>query len=123
MIKRTKKLIKDTLWSISNASKGIALGFKFEKNFRIEFLITFFVFLFAFILRFNYIEWSVITLAAFVVLGGELFNTAIEESWDKLHPEHHESVGKIKDLASGAVLLFGLGAAFSGALIFIKHLF
>jgi diacylglycerol kinase len=47
-----------------------------------------------------------------------MLNTAIEYSWNKLHPEMHEAVGKIKDIAAGAVLLIGLFSYLSIIVIF-----
>lgn len=123
MIKKTAKHIKVTYWSMKNAVKGIRTAFKSERNFKTEIVVITLTFVAAYILDFSYIEFSIISISAFCVLGAELFNTAIEESWNKLHPDHHETVGKIKDLASGGVFLVGLGAALSGAFILINHIF
>ena len=122
MIKKTKKGIKDTLWSMSNAYNGIALAFKSERNFRIEIAIVFITILISIFLKISFIEFIVILFAGSSVLGAELFNTAIEESWDKLHPEHHSDIGRIKDIASAAVMMFGLGAGIIGVLVFVRHI-
>lgn len=60
-------------------------------------------------------ELSLMALAYTLVLGFELFNTALERMFERLHPEHHELVGISKDLASGAVLMSVL---FSFAIVF-----
>jgi diacylglycerol kinase len=122
MIKKTHKHIKDTMWSMKNAMHGVSFGLSSERNFRTELAVFIVTILYAFYLGFSYIEFAVVFLAGFTVLGAELLNTAIEESWNKLHPDHHEQVGKIKDLASGGVLMIGLGAAAAGLLIFARHL-
>jgi diacylglycerol kinase len=122
MIRKTHKHIKDTMWSMRNAFRGVSFGLSSERNFRTELAVFIVTILYAFYLGFSYIEFAVVFLAGFTVLGAELLNTAIEESWNRLHPDHHEQVGKIKDLASGGVLLIGFGAALAGLMIFVKHL-
>lgn len=122
MIHRTRKHIKDTMWSIKNALRGVSFGLNSERNFRTEVAIFTVTLVYALYLGFSYLEFAVVFLAGFTVLGAELLNTAIEESWNRLHPDHHEQVGKIKDLASGGVLLIGVGAGLAGFLIFVKHL-
>ncbi|MBU2103834.1 diacylglycerol kinase [Patescibacteria group bacterium] len=58
----------------------------------------------------------------FFVVVTELQNSAIETALDKVHPEHHSSIGLSKDLAAGAVVwaaVFGLvsfGFVLSGVL-------
>src|SRR5579872_4512076 len=47
----------------------------------------------------------------FFIVVTEMQNTAIEVALTKLHPEHNESIGLSKDLASGAVVwtfVFGI---------------
>ena len=47
----------------------------------------------------------------FFIVVTEIQNTAIEVALTKLHPEHDETIGRSKDLASGAVVwafVFGL---------------
>ena len=108
---------------MQNAVRGVWLGYNSERNFRTELYIAFITLLLCVYFDLDYLEYAVVFLAVSVVLGAELLNTAIEESWNKLHPEHHHSVGKIKDIASGGVFLIGLGAALAGVSIFIHHIF
>lgn len=47
----------------------------------------------------------------FFIVVSELQNSAIEVALDKVHPDHHEEIGRSKDLASAAVVwaaVFGL---------------
>lgn len=53
-------------------------------------------------------ELLIVILAYFLILITELQNSALEIALNKLHPEHHENIGKSKDMAAGAVLLAGL---------------
>lgn len=54
--------------------------------------------------------WALITLAVVCVLAAELFNTAVEELADHLHPQEHARIKLVKDLAAAAVLIASLGA-------------
>ena len=64
----------------------------------------------------SFLELSLMALAYTLVLGFELFNTALERMFERLHPEHHELVGISKDLASGAVLM---SVIFSCGIVFL----
>jgi len=60
---------------------------------------------------FSSIEWLLLLFCWFFVVVAELQNSAIEVALDRLHPEHHESIGRAKDLAAAAVVwaaVFGL---------------
>jgi len=46
-------------------------------------------------------EWAVQSLAIGLVLVAEGANSAIEEVADFIHPEFHEKIGLIKDIAAG----------------------
>ena len=69
------------------------------------------------------IEWALIILCIVAVIGMEILNSSIERLCDHLHPERHEDIGKVKDLAAGAVLVVAIGAAAIGAIVFWRFLF
>src|SRR5262245_66659038 len=54
--------------------------------------------------------WALVILASCAVLAAELFNTAIENLADHLHPELHPAIRIVKDCAAAAVLLTVAGA-------------
>lgn len=54
--------------------------------------------------------WALIVLTVTVVLAAELFNTALEELADHLHPDLHPRIRVVKDCAAAAVLVISLGA-------------
>ena len=61
--------------------------------------------------------WCALSLlAAGLVLVAEMFNTALEQALDRLHPDQHEGIRIAKDCAAGAVLLATLVAICVGAL-------
>ncbi len=64
------------------------------------------------------VEWVLQTLAIALVLGIEGLNTAIEELADFVHPDHHNKIGKIKDVAAGAVFFAAIAALIIGVIIY-----
>ena len=55
-----------------------------------------------------------------LVLGAELFNTAIETVVDHVTPQVHPLAKLIKDLAAGAVLVISASVAVAGLVIYIR---
>jgi diacylglycerol kinase (ATP) len=64
-------------------------------------------------------EWMFQTLAIGLVLCIEGLNTAVEKVADFIHPEYHERIGFIKDIAAGAVFFAALSAIAIGAVIYV----
>jgi diacylglycerol kinase len=52
-------------------------------------------------------EFLFLGLGWALVLITELQNTSFETALDRLHPELHDSIGRSKDMAAGAVLTAG----------------
>lgn len=68
-------------------------------------------------------EWLVQTLAIGLVLSIEGLNTAVEKIADFIHPDYHERIGFIKDIAAGAVLFAAFTAIIIGVIIYTPYLF
>lgn len=64
-------------------------------------------------------EWLFQTLAIGLVLSIEGLNTAVEKIADFIHPEFHERIGFIKDIAAGAVFFAAMTALLIGAIIYV----
>ncbi len=64
-------------------------------------------------------EWMMQILAFGLVLGIESLNTAVEKVADFIHPEFHEKIGFIKDIAAGAVMFAAVAAIAVGLLIYV----
>ncbi len=64
-------------------------------------------------------EWLFQTLAIGLVLSVEGLNTAVEKVADFIHPEFHERIGFIKDIAAGAVFFAALTAITIGLIIYV----
>ncbi|MGV3696964.1 diacylglycerol kinase family protein [Flavobacterium sp.] len=64
-------------------------------------------------------EWMLQILATGLVLAIEGLNTAVEKICDFVHPDYHEKIGFIKDIAGGAVLFAAIAAVAVGLLIYV----
>ncbi len=64
-------------------------------------------------------EWMFQILAIGLVLAVESLNTAIEKIADFIHPDYHEKIGFIKDIAAGAVFFAALTAIAIGLFIYV----
>ena len=65
--------------------------------------------------------WALVLLSAAAVLAAELFNTAIEQLADELHPHDSPGMRTVKDCAAAAVLVSVLGAL-AVAMALLVHL-
>lgn len=68
-------------------------------------------------------EWLVQTLAIGLILAIEGLNTAVEKIADFIHPEYHERIGFIKDIAAGAVFFAAMTAIAIAAIIYFPYFF
>ena len=64
-------------------------------------------------------EWMMQILAFGLVLAIEGLNTAVEKIADFIHPEFHDRIGFIKDIAAGAVFFAAMAAIAVGLLIYV----
>ncbi len=67
-------------------------------------------------------EWMFQIFAFGLVLSIEGLNTAIEKVADFIHPDYHERIGFIKDIAAGAVFFAALTAISIGLFIYLPRL-
>lgn len=67
-------------------------------------------------------EWIVCICLFVLVIGGELFNTAIEIAVDLAMPKINDDAKKSKDIAAGGVLVLVIGSAIIGLIIFIPKI-
>ena len=54
--------------------------------------------------------WALVIVVSATVLAAELFNTALEQLADHLHPQLHPQIRIVKDCAAAGVLVIVLGA-------------
>lgn len=108
--------------SFRYAFQGIRTLFLTEHNARIHALATVLVIIAGFLFKISPEEWMVVIICIGTVLMAESFNSAIEALADKISPDKDPLIGKAKDLAAGAVLLFVIAAVAAGLIIFIPKI-
>ncbi|MGO4911775.1 diacylglycerol kinase family protein [Leeuwenhoekiella sp. W20_SRS_FM14] len=114
--------IVNRLKAFKYAFKGAWLLIRKEPSIKVQFTCAVIVTILGFILDISATEWVVQLLAIGLVLAVEGLNTAVEKIADFIHPEYHEKIGDIKDVAAGAVTFAALIAAIIGLIIYIPKL-
>ena len=115
---KTKKMAN----SFKYAIEGIFTSFRKERNMKIHFLIMFLVIIAGFIFKINTIEWFMCITWFALVIGGELFNTAIETTVNLAMPYRNPKAKAAKDISAGAVLMLSMGSAITGLIIFLPKI-
>ncbi len=104
--------------SFSYAFKGLATAIKSERNFRLELCVAVYVFVFSAFYSLSRSQYALLVLVVAGVLALELINSVVERIVDILHPQKSPIAAAAKDIAAAAVLVFCIGAAVCGVLLF-----
>jgi diacylglycerol kinase (ATP) len=108
--------------SFRYAARGLATLLAREHNARVHLAATAGVTATALALRLAAAEWRWLILAIALVWMAEAVNTALEVLCDRLHPGLDAGIGRVKDLAAGAVLIASIAAALIGGLTLLPAL-
>jgi diacylglycerol kinase len=108
--------------SIINAFAGFKVIWVSEINFRIHIIISLLVLCAGFIFKLNTIEWVGILLCIGLVLGAEIFNTAIEHLCDLTSKEIKPEIKAIKDISAFGVLFLAMISSIVGIIIFLPKI-
>ncbi|SFF23154.1 diacylglycerol kinase family protein [Flavobacterium xueshanense] len=111
------------LKSVSYALKGALKLITTEHSVMVQFLLGILVTIAGFYFGISKTEWLFQTLAIGLVMSIEGLNTAVEKIADFIHPNYHERIGFIKDIAAGAVFFAALTAIVIGLIIYIPLVF
>lgn len=117
-----KKEIKSLGNSFKYAFQGIWASFNSERNMKIHVFMMIFVILCGLLLNINSGEWITCLILFALVIGAELFNTAIEAVVDMISLEKSPQAKLAKDISAGAVLVFAMASALIGLLIFVPKI-
>lgn len=109
------------LRSFRYAWRGVVYLVRTQGNARLHLASTILVIIFGVVLRVTRSEWCLLALAAGMVWAAEALNSAIEYLADHVCTEHHERIGRVKDMAAGGVLLAAIAAAIIGGCVFIPR--
>lgn len=107
------------LKSVTFAVKGAIKLISTEHSIMVQFSLGILMTILGFYFNITKTEWLFQTMAIGMVMSIEGLNTAIEKVADFIHPNYHERIGFIKDIAAGAVLFAAITAIIIGLIIYI----
>ncbi len=101
------------------AIKGAYILLSKEASIQVQAIIAIVVTLAGFYFEISSTEWLIQLLAIGLVMGIEGLNTAVEDIADFIHPDYHNKIGRIKDVAAGAVFISACIAVIIACIIYI----
>jgi len=107
------------LKSIGFAFNGAVKLLMTEHSIMVQFTVGVLLFFGGFYFHLSKTEWLFQVLAVGLVLSIEGLNTAVEKMADFIHPNYHEKIGFIKDIAAGSVFFAALTAIAMILIIYI----
>jgi len=116
------KFITGRLKGIFYSLKGGIELLRTEPSIQVQFVVAILITIAGFYFKISREEWMAQTLCIGLVMGLEGLNTALEEIADFVHPEHHSKIGRLKDIAAGAVGIGALIALIIACIIYIPKL-
>ena len=96
---------------------------KTESSIQIQFIIAIIVTIAGLYYDISKTEWLVQIGFIGLVMSIEGLNTAVEYVADFIHPEHHQAIGRIKDIAAGAVFIASVAAVIGAIVIYFPKVF
>jgi diacylglycerol kinase (ATP) len=112
-------LLTGRLKSVKFAFLGAVKLITTEHSIMVQFSIGIIMTIAGFYFHISTTEWLFQTMAIGLIMSIEGLNTAVEKIADFIHPNYHERIGFIKDIAAGAVFFAALTAIAIGLIIYI----
>lgn len=112
-------LLTGRLKSVKFAFQGAVKLITTEHSIMVQFSIGILMTIAGFYFHITATEWLFQTMAIGLIMSIEGLNTAVEKIADFIHPNYHERIGFIKDIAAGAVFFAALTAIAIGLIIYI----
>ncbi|MBD3581242.1 diacylglycerol kinase [Flavobacterium selenitireducens] len=107
------------LKSVKYAFLGAVKLLTTEHSVMVQFAIGIGMGILGFVMQISAFEWIMQIFAIGLVMSVEGLNTAVEKIADFIHPQFHEKIGFIKDIAAGAVFFAAMTAIAIGLLIYV----
>lgn len=107
------------LKGVGYAIKGAFLLLRYEASIQVQVVIGIIMTIAGLYFNISSTEWMLQIFAIGLVLSVEGLNTAVEEIADFVHPDFHNKIGFIKDVAAGAVFFAAFTAVVVGGFIYI----
>lgn len=120
---KASKFIVGRLRAFGYATKGAFLLIRTEPSIQVQAGIGVLMTFLGFYLQITKIEWILQIFAIGLVMSVEGVNTSVEAIADFVHPDFHNKIGFIKDVAAGAVFIAAVTAVIIGGIIYIPYCF
>ncbi len=115
------KFIVGRLRGCGYACKGALLLLKTEPSIQVQTVIAILMTALGFYFNITSTEWILQIFAIGLVMSIEGVNTTAEAIADFIHPDFHDKIGFIKDVAAGAVFIAAITAIIIGLIIYIPY--
>lgn len=116
---KDNSFIKGRFKSVGFAIKGAYKLITTEHSVMVQSSLAVLMIIAGFYFEISREEWMMQILAFGLVLSVEALNTAVEKIADFIHPEFHNKIGFIKDIAAGGVMFAAMAAIAVGLLIYV----
>ena len=123
MLHKIRHHVRRHTISFKHAWDGIVWVFKTQPNYRVHVTLSLIAIILGLVYRIELYEWFAVGLLIMIGLTIETINTTFEQTLDCITLEKREDVRIAKDAAAGAMLIFAIGAAVMGLVIFAPRLF
>ncbi|MEZ7515859.1 diacylglycerol kinase [Flavobacterium frigidarium] len=120
--KKDNTFFTGRLKSVNYALKGAIKLITTEHSVMVQFSLGIIMVIVGIFFQITATEWLFQTLAIGLVMSVEGLNTAIEKIADFIHPDYHERIGFIKDIAAGAVFFAAITAIIIGLIIYMPKI-
>ncbi|XQP54901.1 MAG: diacylglycerol kinase family protein [Mycoplasmoidaceae bacterium] len=120
-----KRKTKGAFWrKFLYAFRGIGSSLREESSLVVHFICTAVVFILGGILHngMHYYDWIILVICMFVLMAGELINTAIENLTDMVSFKFSYNAKKIKDVAAAAMLILSIMSIIISLMVLIRAL-
>lgn len=114
--------IRGRIRSLKFAFKGLWILVTSEDSIKAQLFFAAIATVLGFYFDISAMEWAVQFLAIGLVLVAEGANSAIEEVADFIHPEFHEKIGLIKDIAAGIPTFAALISLVIAGIIYVPKI-
>ena len=114
--------IRGRLRSIKFAIRGMWLLITTEDSIKAQLFFAIIATILGFYFNISTTEWMLQIIIIGIVLVAEALNTAIEKVADFIHPDYHEKIGFIKDIAAGAPSFAAFTALIIACIIYIPKI-
>jgi len=114
-----KSFIKGRILGMKYAIIGAFTLLRTEPSIQVQTVVALGITAAGFYFDISATEWMLQTFAIGLVISIEGLNTAIEDIADFIHPDFNVKIGRIKDIAAGAVGIAALTAVIIACIIYI----